>query len=74
MWDGVIIEKERISFIESSCDVSKLSKTGTGSFALVLKCAGEGEEWDDKATFKIAGTTLTITSKDGTESFKRCGK
>jgi len=74
MWDGVIIDKDRISFIESSCDVSRLSKSGTSSYALILKCSGEGEEWNDKATYKIAGSTLTITSKDGSENFKRCGR
>lgn len=74
MWDGVIVSKGGVSFIESSCDAARVSKTGAGAYALVLKCSGEGEEWDVKANYKLAGTALTISTADGAERFKRCGK
>lgn len=74
MWDGVIVSKGGVSFIESSCDSARVSKTGAGAYALVLKCSGEGEEWDVKANYKLAGATLTISTTDGAERFKRCGK
>lgn len=74
MWDGVTITKDRVWFIESSCDVARVSKAGEGAYALVLKCAGEGEEWDVNTTYKLAGNALTISTKEGSERFKRCGK
>ncbi len=73
MWDGVTVEKSGVSFIESSCDAHRISKSGN-AFAVHLKCAGEGEEWDVKSTYQLSGSVLTISTKEGSERFKRCGK
>ncbi|CAN1550094.1 hypothetical protein MCEMIEM28_02179 [Burkholderiaceae bacterium] len=73
MWDGVTVEKSGVSFIESSCDAHRVSKNGN-SFAMHFKCSGEGEEWDVKSTYKLSGSVLTISTKEGSERFKRCGK
>ncbi len=73
MWDGITVTKGSVSFIESSCTAARVTKTGEGTYALQLKCSGEGEEWDDKQTYKIAGSELTVSGKGGSERFKRCG-
>ena len=73
MWDGVTVEKSGVSFIESSCDAHRVSKNGN-AFAVHLKCAGEGEQWDVKSTYQLSGSVLTISTKEGSERFKRCGK
>jgi hypothetical protein len=73
MWDGVTVEKSGVSFIESSCDAHRVSKNGN-AFAVHLKCAGEGEEWDVKSSYQLSGSLLTISTKEGSERFKRCGK
>ncbi|MFY8125662.1 MAG: hypothetical protein ACOVLL_05845 [Hydrogenophaga sp.] len=74
MWDGVTVEKGGVSFIESSCGAGRVTSSGAGAYNVVLKCSGEGEEWDVRANYKLTGTNLTITTKEGSERFKRCGK
>lgn len=74
MFDGAIVGKGGTSFIESSCEAKRVSKTADGAYSVFMKCSGEGEEWEFTGTYKISGPVLTIASKDGSERFKRCGK
>ena len=74
MWDGMIVGKSGVGFIESSCDATKVSKGAGGSVNVGFKCSGEGEEWTFNAVYKLAGAVLTVSTKDGAERYKRCGK
>jgi hypothetical protein len=73
MWAGILIRKQSIGFIESSCSASRVSKTGVGSYILQLKCAGEGEEWKVSTTYTVSGAQLqTVNDKGETARYRRC--
>jgi hypothetical protein len=74
MLDGVVVKKDGVSFIESSCSAKRVSKTGEGAYSLLMKCSGEGEEWNFTGSYQVSGNVLTIANKDGAERFKRCAK
>jgi hypothetical protein len=74
MWDGVVVGKTGVGFIESSCDAARVSKAPGGAYNVGFKCSGEGEEWTFNAAYKLAGSVLTISTKDGAQRYKRCGK
>lgn len=74
MWDGMIVGKSGVGFIESSCDATQVRKGAGGVVNVGFKCSGEGEEWTFSGTYKLAGAVLTVSTKDGTERYKRCGK
>ena len=69
---GILIRKEKIVFIESTCSPSRIIKRGAGSFTLNLSCFGEGDEWKVSDTYTINGKVLTISGKDGEEKLWRC--
>ena len=74
MWDGMIVDKSGVGFIESSCDATKVSKGAGGAINVGFKCSGEGEEWAFNAAYKLAGAVLTVSTKEGSERYKRCSK
>lgn len=74
MWDGVIVGKAGVGFIESSCDATRVTKAAGGAYTVGFKCSGEGEEWNFTGTYKVSGNVLTVSTKDGSERYKRCGK
>lgn len=74
MWDGVVVGKSGVGFIESSCDATRVSKAAAGAYTVLFKCSGEGEEWNFTGTYKLTGNVLTVSTKDGSERYKRCAK
>ena len=74
MWDGVIVAKTGVGFIESSCDATRVSKAAGGAYTVVFKCSGEGEEWNFTGTYKVSGNVLTVSTQDGAERYKRCSR
>ena len=64
MWDGLAIEKEGIYSIAGSCTATNLLKID-GGYTVNENCASEGDEFKVTSEYKVSGSTLKVTTDDG---------